>query len=94
MPATANKQPRINARLDERHSAKLDFLKRTTGLPVSDIVKRGIDLMYQDVRTAKGAAFERLTASGFIASGEGAGDLSERTKEELADLLTRKHADR
>lgn len=85
---------RINARLDERHATKLEYLKRTTRLGVSDIVKRGIDLLYEDVRKEALDPLLALTESGFIGSGEGPGDLSERYKEELRDLLAAKHGDR
>lgn len=85
---------RINARLDERHSAKLEYLKRTTRLGVSDIVKRGIDLVYEDVQKATRDPFEVLTETGFIGSAEGPSDLSGRYKEELRELLATKHGDR
>ncbi len=74
---------RVNARLDEDRAAKLDYLKRTTGLAVSDIVKRGIDLAYEEARRPTRSPLEILTATGFIGSGEGPADLSDRYKEEL-----------
>jgi hypothetical protein len=85
---------RVNARLDEHHATKLEYLKRTTRLGVSDIVKRGIDLVYEDVRKETHDPLQVLTQSGFIGSGEGPSDLSERYKEELRDLLAAKHGDR
>lgn len=85
---------RINARLDERHSAKLEYLKRTTRMGVSDIVKRGIDLVYEDVKKETRDPFEVLTETGFIGSAEGPSDLSGRYKDELRELLAAKHGDR
>jgi len=85
---------RINARLDEGHSAKLEYLQRATRLGVSDIVKRGIDLLYEEVRKEAGHPFDILTETGFIGSGKGPADLSVRYKEELRELLAAKHGDR
>lgn len=85
---------RINARLDERHSAKLEYLKRTTRMGVSDIVKRGIDLVYEDIQKETRDPFEVLSQTGFIGSAEGPSDLSGRYKEELRKLLAAKHGDR
>lgn len=85
---------RINARLDEEHSMKLAFLKRTTRLGVSDIVKKGIDLLYDGEREQRRDPFEVLNETGFIGSGVGPSDLSERTKEELTDSLEAKFGPR
>lgn len=85
---------RVNARLDRDHAAKLEYLKRTTGLAVSDIVKRGIDLAYDEVRAQPQSPLHALTAGGFVGSAEGPADLSARYKEELAALLPGKHGDR
>jgi len=95
MTTTTDQNPsRINARLDERHSAKLEYLKRTTRMGVSDIVKRGIDLLYEDVQKETRDPFEVLAETGFIGSAEGPSDLSARYKEELPGLLAAKHGDR
>ena len=94
--ALERRSGRINARLDEGHSAKLNYLQRTTRLGVSDIVKCGIDLLYEEVQKRKetGQPFEILTQTGFIGSGKGPVDLSVRYKEELRELLAAKHGDR
>lgn len=73
---------------------KLEYLKRATRLGVSDIVKRGIDLVYEDVRKEARDPVQVLTESGFIGSGEGPVELSERYKKELLDLLATKHGNR
>lgn len=85
---------RISARLDEGHSAKLEYLKRTTHLGVSEIVKRGIDLVYEDVQKEARDPFTVLTETGFIGSAEGPSDLSHRYKDELQELLATKHGHR
>lgn len=85
---------RINARLDEERKAKLEFLKRSTGLSVSEIVKRGIDSFYEEQRTRRASALEILTRTGFIASGEGPEDLSVNYKDELTRILAEKHDSR
>ena len=85
MTPPAKKRPvRASARLDESRAAKLEYLKRTTGLPASELVRRGIDLVYEETRRAPRAALAILTATGFVGSGEGPADLSERYKEYLA----------
>ncbi len=91
---TAAHPARVNARLDEDRAAKLEYLRRSTGLAVSDIVKRGIDLAYEEARRPTRSPFEILKATGFIGSGDGPADLSERYKEELTELLAAKHGDR
>lgn len=66
MTTTLERRPgRINARLDEGHSAKLEYLQRAPRLGVSDIVKRGIDLLYEQVREETRHPFEILTETGF-----------------------------
>lgn len=82
---------RISARLDAVHSARLDLLRRSTGLPLSDLVKRGIDLLYEEELKGSQAPYEILQSTDFIASGEGPQDLSENYKKELAELLNAKH---
>jgi hypothetical protein len=93
-PTTKTSPDRVNARLDEAHAAKLEFLKRATGLAVSDIVKRGIDLAYEEARRTTRSPLDVLTDAGFVGSGEGPADLSEHYKEELAEVLAAKHGDR
>lgn len=91
---TTSTATRINARLDESRASKLELLKRSTGLSVSEIVKRGIDVLYDEQQAGRGGAFEILERTGFIGSGEGPGDLSERYKEELSAILGAKHGHR
>jgi hypothetical protein len=94
MEPHAKTSSRINARLDEEHVAKVEYLKRTTGLSTSDLVKRGLDRLYEETRATRRSALEGLRDSGFIASGSGPTDLSERYKDEYADSLAAKYGDR
>lgn len=91
---TTSAPTRINARLDESRSGKLEFLRRATGLSVSEIVKRGIDALYDEQRRGNVDAARIFERTGFIGSGAGPGDLSERYKEELAEILAAKHGPR
>jgi len=82
---------RINARLDDSRSQKLDFLARATHLSTSEIVKQAIDLYYEQVKSARPRPAEALSASGFIGCGEASPDLSDRYKEEVLSFVTAKH---
>ena len=78
---------RINARLDESRSRKLEFLSRATDLSTSDIVKQAIDVYYDQVRGQRPLPAEVLSNSGFIGCGETSPDLSERYKEAVRDFV-------
>ena len=82
---------RINARLDDSHSQKLEFLIRVTSLGISDVLKRAIDVYYDQVYATRPQAAEILGRSGFIGCAEAEPDLSERYKEDLQELLAAKH---
>lgn len=93
--ATKDKGCRVNARLDAKRSAKLDHLKRRTGKSTSELVKRGIDLLYEDEREREPTnPLQALQDAGLVGFWEGPGDLSVRVKEEYGELLGRKHGDR
>ncbi|MFQ5547835.1 MAG: CopG family transcriptional regulator [Woeseia sp.] len=85
---------RINARLDEDHRRKLEYLVRSTGSRVSDIVKQAIDLLYANAKQAKGRARALLTRSGFVGCGEASEDLSLTYKDELKESMRAKHGHR
>ena len=93
-PTSNARTTRINARLDEEHSMTLAFLKRTTQLGVSDIVKKGIDLLYEGEREQRRNPLDILSETGFLGSGAGPSDLSERTKDELTESLEAKFGPR
>ncbi len=86
---------RINARLDPERSRKLEFLKRRDHVGTSEVVKRGIDALYEEAKNeGRPSAYEILLESGFIGCGEGPGNLSETYKEELLKILEEKHGHR
>jgi hypothetical protein len=86
---------RINARLDETHFEKLEYLKQATRAGTTEVVKNAIDVYYRKVRgSAPVSALDILTAHGFIGSGEGEMSLSESYKDSLATGWSRKHGDR
>jgi hypothetical protein len=82
---------RLNARLDPEMERKVAYLRRRTGLGTSEIVRVSIDHYYEAVRAGGSKARAVLEASGFIASGEGPADHSERYKEHLSAEVQRKH---
>lgn len=91
MSDTDPQPTKISARLDAERSRKLDVLMRTTHQGVSEVIKVALDLYYDHARAGRRPAGEVLRASGFIASGEGAADLSETYKDELTRSLADKH---
>lgn len=82
----------MNARLDPEMERKVAYLRRRTGLDTSDILRASIGHYYDAVRTGGVKARDILEASGFVASGSGPADLSERYKEHAARAVRRKHA--
>lgn len=94
MSATTSASSRISTRLDEKRVHKLEFLKKTTHLGTSEIVKRGIDLVYEQTREARPDSFALMQESGFIGAWEGEPDLSTRYKKDLTASLEAKHGDR
>lgn len=42
---------RINARLDDSYSEKLEYLKEATGLCLSDVVRESVDQYYAQVKS-------------------------------------------
>jgi len=82
---------RINARLDESRSRKLEFLSRATDLSTSDILKQAIDVYYEQVRSRRPPSAEVLSDSGFIGCGEASPDLPDNYKVSVRGLVAAKH---
>ena len=82
---------RLNARLEPELERKLAYLCQRTGLATSDVVRASIERFYEAVRASSQQARAILEESGFIASGSGPADLSERYKEALTESLSKKH---
>ena len=82
---------RINARLDQDRTRKVEALRQITQMTVSEIVKRAIDVYYREVRQDRPNPAEILAASGFIGAARAGRDLSEGYKSHLAESLNSKH---
>ena len=74
---------RINARLDEEHSRKLEHLKDVHNKSVSDILKQAIDLLYEQNTSVPKKQLSRLLDSEFIGVAEGPESLASDYKQEL-----------
>ena len=82
---------RINARLDDSRSQKLEYLVNATNQGTSEIVKRAIDVYYERVKMSdRSAPAEILASVGFVGCGEASPELAARYKDELTDLLMAK----
>ncbi len=85
---------RINARLDEDHRRKLEYLMRATGSRVSDIVKQAIDALYERAERSRSRPEKLLTNSGFVGCGEGSEGLSVQYKDALQKTIPARHGHR
>lgn len=85
---------RINARLDEEHAAKLDYLLEASHGKVTEVVKHAIDLYYDEMKRREGEGARRLLSSDFIGCAAGEEGLSAHYKETLDDGLGAKHGHR
>ncbi len=85
---------RINARLDEDHKRKLEYLMRATDLTVSNIIKQAIDALYERVQRSEGKSRDLLMESGFVGCADGPKDLSVIYKDQLDTSIRSKHGDR
>jgi hypothetical protein len=70
---------------------KLDYLQRSTGLTVQEILQQGIARLYEEARSATQDSLRVLQESSFIGCGAGPEDLSESYKAYLAESLATKH---
>jgi hypothetical protein len=85
---------RINARLDDDHARKLEFLPLRTGARTSDIIKDAIDLYYREMKQPASDAARVLRDTDFIGCGEAESDLSTHYKEVYFEVLEHKHGNR
>lgn len=82
---------RINARLDDDHSDKVQYLINTQNTSISAVLKHAIDLYYDQARSNEYSAKQGLSDTGFIGVGEADEDLSTHYKRHLATGLADKH---
>jgi hypothetical protein len=80
---------RINARLDENHARKLNYLLETTHSSTSEIITRAIDVYYEQIKQSRPEAANILQASGFIGCGEAPPELAENYQAENVRLQER-----
>ena len=74
---------RINARLDEDRTQKMEYLIRKTGMTISEVIKQAIETYYNSVSSQKTNPVEIFNQSGFIGCSESHEDLSETYKQEF-----------
>lgn len=82
---------RINARLDDSRSRKLAYLARATNQATTEIVKRAIDIYYEQETATRRSPAEVLNSVGFVGSGKASPDLSSDYKSELQVILADKY---
>ncbi|MEO0375557.1 MAG: CopG family transcriptional regulator [Cyanobacteria bacterium P01_A01_bin.17] len=80
---------RINARLDDESSLKLEYLQRQTEKSVTEIIKSALDTYYKTI--VQSDPIDVLKKSGFIGCGEADSNLSIQHKAELAGELGSKY---
>jgi predicted DNA-binding protein len=85
---------RINARLNDEHARKVEYLRAATGQTPSDVVKEAIDHYYTEVSAAPKRASQVLERTGFIGCADGEPELSTDYKRLLGKSLDAKHGDR
>lgn len=83
---------RINARLDDSYTEKLEFLQAATQLSLSDIVRDSVDRYYEAVLAAQRRQRVGLDKLVGAFSG-GPSDGSTRYKVEFLDHIADKHGD-
>ncbi|MGK5092816.1 CopG family transcriptional regulator [Deltaproteobacteria bacterium TL4] len=77
----------LNAQLDDQSAYKIEFLKETTQDSLTDIIKKALDLDYDQLTINQQSPLEIMKKNGFIGCAPGPGDLSENYKEYLAKSL-------
>ncbi len=85
---------RVNARFDSEDADKLDYLVRTEGKSVTDVVRTAIRRYYESARAERAAKTGQLATTGFIGCAEADPDLSTTYKQQLQRTLATKHGDR
>ncbi|MFV2058579.1 MAG: hypothetical protein ACC707_19110 [Thiohalomonadales bacterium] len=86
MSNKAEKLERLSARLDEESQKKVEYL-RDLGYGPTELVREGIDLLYQQAMKAKVPSIPALLKTLSESSGEGPTDLSVNYKKYYKDLL-------
>ncbi|WP_454064915.1 ribbon-helix-helix domain-containing protein [Candidatus Nitrospira salsa] len=82
---------RINARLNDEQTRKVNFLKEATNSSVSEVIKHALDQYYEDIRKTQVNTIDHLRKAGFIGCSKGPSNLSTTYKDKLAKGLKSKH---
>ena len=85
---------RVNARLDDESTNKLEYLARATSASASDVIREAIRRYYAAVHDAAPATYALFEESGFLGCAEGPPDLSSTYKASLGQTLEHKHGHR
>ena len=82
---------RINARIEEEQAKQLESIKRTEHLTTTQVVKRALDLYFEQKKLKHKSGIQQLLESDFIGCAEGPEDLSDDYKKYLTQSLGQKH---
>ncbi len=81
---------RVNARFEGVAEQQLEYLAKTTGQKVSDVLRDSVDFYYRHMRTHSGSGLRHLGA--LIGQGNsGRTDISVNYKEMLTEMLSEKY---
>lgn len=81
---------RINARLDDALAAKVEEIRRRTGMTLTEIVEAALEAWTTQASQARPGPARAFEAAGFIGSGRGPKTLSRTSKAELTRSLGKK----
>jgi len=81
---------RVNARLEPPSAKKLAYLKAKTGQTTSTVLKRAIDVYYEQQGETTASPLVSLEQAGFVGCAEGPVGLSVNVKRELTKALKSK----
>lgn len=90
MSNKVEKLERLSARLDEESQEKAEYLL-SLGYGPTELVREGIDLLYQQAIKAKAPSIPALLKMLSKSSAEGPSDLSANHKKYFKELLIEKH---
>jgi len=81
---------RVNARFEGVAEQQVEYLAKTTGLKVSDVLRDSVDFYYRHIRSHSGSGLRHLGA--LIGQGDsGRTDISVNYKEILTEILSEKY---
>jgi hypothetical protein len=94
-PTKRSADTRVNARLDPETSRLIGEIQKTTGMSVTDAIKRSIRVLHEQVCGDRDTStLEVFRAAGLVGCVEAPADLSSTYKKRLRDGLAGKHGKR